>query len=152
RFCLRTRLQAAARSQQDLPAGCTGRVTRGGMMRTLWGSLLATETCWALVLTVSTVQAQSDHLRCYKVRDPQPPTSYTADLGGLVADTGCTIRLPAKMACVPSTKTNVTPTPPGGGGTGTPNSFFCYRVKCPPNSHPALSGADQFGIRTVQTR
>jgi len=52
-------------------------------------------------------------------------------------------------ACVPATKTNVVPTPPGGGATGTPNSFFCYKVKCPRATLPTLPGYDQFGNRTV---
>ena len=58
-----------------------------------------------------------DHLNCYKIKDPQAKATYTADLGGLVAEPGCTIKVPAKLACVPATKTNVAPTPPGTGGT-----------------------------------
>src|SRR5713101_3450419 len=95
-------------------------------------------------------QPVADHLKCYKVRDPQAKILYTADLGGLVAEPGCKIKVPAAMACVPSTKTIIgPPTPPGGGGTGTPNSFFCYKVKCPKATLPTLTGADQFGSRTV---
>ncbi len=94
-------------------------------------------------------QPVADHLKCYKVKDPQAPATYTADLGGLVADAGCRIKVPALMACVPATKANVTPTPPGGGGTGTPNSFFCYKAKCPKATIPPITGQDQFGSRTV---
>jgi len=94
-------------------------------------------------------QLTPDHLKCYKVKDPQAKTTYTADLGGLVAEPGCTIKVPAITACVPATKTNVSPTPPGGGGSGTPNSFFCYKVKCPKATLPTLTGTDQFGSRTV---
>jgi hypothetical protein len=90
-----------------------------------------------------------DHLKCYKVRDRQKKATYTANLGGLVTQTGCTIRVPAVMACVPSTKTSVAPPPPGDGGSGTPNSFFCYKVKCAKATLPTLTGADQFGSRTV---
>jgi len=94
-------------------------------------------------------QPVADHLKCYKVKDPQPRASYTADLGGLVAEPGCTIRVPAVMACVPATKTNVTPTPPGGGGTGMPNAFGCYKIKCPRPTLPAFQLNDQFGNRSV---
>jgi len=94
-------------------------------------------------------QPVADHLECYKVKDPQAKITYTADLDGLVAEPGCKIKVPAAMACVPTTKTNVQPMPPGGGGTGIPNSFFCYKVKCPKAALPALVGADQFGSRTV---
>jgi hypothetical protein len=50
----------------------------------------------ALCLTwIAPAPAQiADHLRCYKVKDPQGKTSYTADLDGV----GCTIKLPAKIA------------------------------------------------------
>jgi len=90
-----------------------------------------------------------DHLACYRIQDPQTRTKYLADLDGLVVEPGCTIRVPAVMACVPATKTNVAPTPPGGGGTGTPNSFLCYKVRCRKASLPTFSGSDQFGSRTV---
>jgi uncharacterized protein DUF1566 len=62
------------------------------------------------------------------------------------------IKVPAVMACVPSTKTNVAPPPPGGGGSGTPHGFFCYKVKCPTTTLPALPGTDQFGSRAVTPR
>jgi len=107
----------------------------------------------ALCLTFAktgATQPVPDHLQCYKVKDPQTKAKYTADLDGLVAEPGCTIKVPAIMACVPATKTNVQPTPPGGGGMGTPNSFFCYKVKCPKVTLTTLAGTDQFGSRSVR--
>jgi hypothetical protein len=105
----------------------------------------------ALCVTWVTAAAAQvpDHLKCYKIKDPQAKATYTANLGGLVAEPGCKITVPAQMACVPAAKTNVTPTPPGGGGTGVPNSFFCYKVKCQKATLPTLAGQDQFGNRTV---
>jgi hypothetical protein len=94
----------------------------------------------------------ADHLKCFKVKDPQMKALYTADLSGLTADSGCVIKVPAQMACVPSSKTNVQPTPPGGGGTGSTNGFFCYKAKCPKVVLPVLAGSDQFGDRTVTPR
>ncbi len=94
-------------------------------------------------------QPVPDHLKCYKIKDPQAKASYTANLGGLVAEPGCKIKVPATMACVPATKTNVTPTPPGTGGTGTPNAFGCYKTKCPKATLPAFQLNDQFGSRSV---
>src|SRR6185503_16046511 len=102
-----------------------------------------------VALSVVGAHAQTDHLECYKVRDPQARATYTADLDGLSLEPGCLIKVPAKLACVPATKTNVTPTPPEAGGTGTPNTFFCYKAKCPRAALPTLAGADQFGNRTV---
>ena len=94
-------------------------------------------------------QPVADHLHCYRVKDPQTKLSYLADLGGLVAEPGCLIRVPAQMACVPAVQTNATPTPPGTGAVGTPNEVFCYKVKCPRATLPTLAGADEFGSRTV---
>jgi hypothetical protein len=90
-----------------------------------------------------------DHLKCYKVKDPQARKTYTADLGGLVPEPGCVIKVPAKLACVPATKTNVQPVPPGGGGTGSPGAVLCYKIRCRPGPFPALVANDQFGSRTV---
>jgi hypothetical protein len=109
------------------------------------GALLVLATC-----TTARAQAVADHLKCYKVKDPQAKASYTADLGGLIAEPGCTIKVPAAMACVPATKVNVNPAPPPGtGATGAPNAFGCYKIKCPKATLPALPLNDQFGSRSV---
>jgi hypothetical protein len=91
----------------------------------------------------------ADHLQCYKVKDPQAKTEYTADLNGLTVAPGCTIKVPAKLACVPTVKSNVVPPAPETGGSGTPNVSFCYKVKCPKATLPAVNGTDQFGQRIV---
>ena len=103
----------------------------------------------AVLVSVAAADAQDDHLACFKVEDSQAKGKYTADIAGLVLERGCVVKLPAKMACFPATKSNVTPTPPGGGATGTPNAFLCYKVKCPKATLPTLAGEDQFGSRTV---
>ena len=61
----------------------------------------------ALLLAAVSNAAVPDHLTCYKVRDAQQGAKYTADLAGLAAEPGCSIHVPARIACVPSTKTNV---------------------------------------------
>jgi hypothetical protein len=107
----------------------------------------------ALLLSVPAL-AQTDHLECYKVRDTAAKAVYTADLAavGLPADSGCRIKVPAKLLCVPAAKTNVVPPPPGGGGSGTPNAFACYQAKCPRSTLPALPAVDQFAARDIQPR
>jgi len=107
----------------------------------------------ALQLSVlAGAQPVADHLKCYKVRDPQAKAAYTADLGGLVAEPGCTIKVPATMVCVPATKENVNPPPQGTGATGAPNAFGCYKVHCPKATLPILQLNDQFGSRAVTPR
>jgi hypothetical protein len=111
---------------------------------------LATATLWLATIAPGAAQPLPDHLKCYKVEDTQPKASYTADLGGLVAEPGCVIKVPGKMLCVEATKTNVTPTPPGGtANMGSAGRFLCYKVKCPKVGVAALQWQDQFGARTV---
>ena len=76
-------------------------------------------------------QPVPDHLECYKVKDSRPKASYTADLGGLVPEPGCTIEVPAKLLCVETAKTNVQPSPRGGSPANPAGRFACYSVKCP---------------------
>jgi len=111
------------------------------------GTMMALALCLAFVAPAGA--DVPDHLKCYRVKDRQTRTSYSADLGGLVAEPGCRITVPAQMTCVPSTKTSVSPTPPGGGGIGRPNSFNCYKVKCPRTIPPPFAASDQFGTRTL---
>jgi len=95
-------------------------------------------------------QPVADHLKCYKVKDTQAKATYTADLGGLVAEPGCRIRVPGTLLCVETTKTNVTPTPPGGAdNSGPAGRFMCYKLKCPKATLAALQWHDQFGDRQV---
>jgi hypothetical protein len=105
----------------------------------------------ALKLVAGTAVAQpvADHLKCYTAKDPLQKATYTADLGGLTAEPGCLIKLPAKLTCVPATKENVRPVPPGGGPTGTPNGFNCYTLKCPRTTPPSVPAEDQFGSRSA---
>jgi hypothetical protein len=47
--------------------------------------------------------AVPDHLACYKIKDGPAKATYTADVTGLVVQSGCTIKVPAAMASVPAT-------------------------------------------------
>ena len=104
-----------------------------------------------LVLGVPGASGQPvpDHLKCYKVEDSRPKASYTADLGGLVPEPGCKVKLPAKLLCVETAKTNVQPSP-SAGPSGTPaGRFACYKLKCPKNVAPTVTWQDQFGAGTL---
>jgi hypothetical protein len=95
-------------------------------------------------------QPVADHLKCYKVKDSRVKATYTADLGGLVSEPGCLIKVPGKMLCVEATKTNVNPPPPGGpDDSGPAGRFLCYKVKCPKAVLTPLSWHDQFGTGTI---
>ena len=118
--------------------------------KTAW-SMLPVATVLALT-TAPTAWAQptSDHLKCYKIKDTQAKKSYTADLTGLTAEPGCTIKVPAVQLCVETTKTGVVPMPPESGPTSPPaGEFLCYKLKCPKAALAPVMVNDQFGSRMV---
>ncbi len=117
------------------------------MKRTLAVGLGALCLTW---VAPGAAQPVADHLKCYKVKDPQAKAAYTATLDGLTPEAGCRISVPAKVLCTEAVKSGVTPTPPGGGPSGTPaGQFLCYKIKCPKTTLPTVAGVDQFGARTV---
>src|SRR5262249_60983291 len=73
---------------------------------------------------------------------------YPADLGGLLPEPGCQVKLPGKLLCVETTKSNVSPTPPGAPAGPAAGQFVCYQVKCPKGAPPVVSVTDQFGTHT----
>jgi len=113
----------------------------------------ALSTVLSLVLFTTSARAQTaDHLKCYKINDPQAKATYTADLGGLVPESGCTIKVPAKLLCVHATKTNVSPPPIVAPPADQPGDFLCYAIKCPKAGPFLVPFSDQFGARTVEAR
>jgi hypothetical protein len=97
----------------------------------------------------------NDHFKCYKVKDARAKASYTLDLiagvSGFANETGCAIKVGAKLICVQVKKQNVVPSPPGGGPGAGPNSgakFISYKLKCPKGVVPPASFTDQFGAGT----
>ncbi len=91
----------------------------------------------------------ADHLKCYKIRDSAPKVSYTADLGGLTSEAGCRIKVPGKMLCVETAKSNLNPPAPVPGSGGATGRFLCYKLKCPKVALAPVPWSDQFGVRSV---
>jgi hypothetical protein len=115
-------------------------------MKPTFVALIAALTLPAL----ASAQPVPDHLKCYKIKDSRAKASYTADLGGLVSEPGCLIKVPGTMLCVEATKANVNPPPPGGtDNSGPAGRFLCYKVKCPKAVLTPLTWHDQFGTGTV---
>jgi hypothetical protein len=90
-----------------------------------------------------------DHLACYNVKDPLAKGTYQADVDGLVPTPGCMIKVPGQLFCTQTTKTNVSPAPPGGGSAGPAGRFLCYKLKCPKTVAPTVAWHDQFGEREL---
>jgi hypothetical protein len=96
--------------------------------------------------------AQADHLECYKITDTLAGVRYTADVSGLALQPGCVLKTPAKLLCVPATKANVVPAPPGAAPGPAAAPSLCYQVKCVPPGTSSMVVTDQFGSRQIAPR
>jgi hypothetical protein len=104
----------------------------------------------SLALALPAGAQVTDHLKCYKIKDSATKAKYTADLDGLAPEAGCLIKVPGKLLCVATTKTNVSPTPPGSPAGRQTGRFVCYKVKCPKGTLAPIAWTDQFGTRSIQ--
>jgi hypothetical protein len=105
---------------------------------------------FAALVLAAPARAVPDHLKCYTIKDSAPHTSYRADLTGIVTAPGCLIKVPGKLVCVASEKTNVVPAPPGAPAGNAVGGFVCYAVKCSSSAPPNQAFVDQFGNRTMR--
>jgi hypothetical protein len=94
-------------------------------------------------------QGSLDHLTCFKVSIAEPKTNSRVTLGTQAGSQTCTLKAPAKVACLMTTGTQVTPTPPGGGPAATPDNLLCYPLKCPRPAQGRATLADAFGQHTA---
>ena len=106
----------------------------------------------ALLPHGAAAQTVENHISCWAIKDSAPAQRYQTTVVTPAGTETCTIRTPARVACAASAVTAITPTPPGGGPTGTTNgSFLCYPAKC---SKPTQSVniEDEFGRRLIKFR
>jgi hypothetical protein len=103
-------------------------------------------------LPVAAVAQVQDHLTCFAVKDRVARTKYQVTVTTDAGSQACIVKTPAKIACVQAAKTDVSPTPPGGGPSGSAaGSFLCYKAKCArPSGGSNVS--DQFGQRAITFR
>jgi hypothetical protein len=117
----------------------------------------------AVLLLAPRAGAQvSDHLACYKVRDPLELRGVVdVDAPAVGLDAGCKIKRATKL-CVPAAKTvleaedratkpptPITPRPVDGMSAA---GVVCYKVRCPKDQPPAgdQTVTDQFAARTLE--
>jgi hypothetical protein len=117
--------------------------------------LLNVATCMgALFLIARPASAQSDigNLTCFKVTDPMPRAKFQVSLGGEAGPMHCTLKAPARRACI-ATSGTVTPAPPDMGAAGAVStSFLCYQAKCSAPGPRAAEFEDAFGQRAATFR
>jgi hypothetical protein len=105
----------------------------------------------ALLPHAASAQVEN-HLSCWAIKDSAPQQRYQTTVATPAGTETCTVRTPARIACAASAVSGITPTPPGGGPTGTTNgSFLCYPAKC---SKPTanVNVEDEFGRRLIRFR
>ena len=99
--------------------------------------------------------AQTDHLKCYKIKDVGTFKSATADLvpsRPQFPGENCTLKGKAATLCVPAEKTNVSMGVNDFPSQTLQDALLCYKVKCPSKDTYQVPINDQFapGARTVQ--
>jgi len=108
----------------------------------------------ATLVTVPSAHAIDDHLKCYKIKDPNKFKGIvdlnTSQFGD---ELGCNLTIKASFFCAPASKDVVD----SGGLTILPvvgqdltNDQVCYKLKCAAPFPPDTDITDQFGSRTVE--
>src|SRR5262245_47500465 len=69
-------------------------------------------------------QPMENHLTCYAIKDSAPPTRYQVTISNSAGSQACTLRTPARIACVAAANTNVSPTPPGAAPAASATGSF----------------------------
>jgi hypothetical protein len=135
-------------------------LTLGSAVRYMAPMHRIVHTAAILCLFASGVGAQTDHLKCYKMKDSLKLTGVLdIDSPQFGLDAGCTVSK-AKLFCVPAEKSVVSATDRATGDPITPLPFttaptpddrVCYKVRCPVPAVPLpdQSITDQFGNRVV---
>jgi len=112
--------------------------------------------CLCFLITPLLAEAQSDHLKCYKMKDPlRLSGTVNIDSEQLGYEENCKIRR-ARVFCVPAEKDVVEAFDAGDpiglakiNGQELVDDRICYRIKCPQPFPPDQQLSDQFGTNRV---
>ena len=111
-------------------------------------------SAWAWLTSVASVANGGilvvNHFACHKIKDDLAKGTATKGMdedtpSGLVSQAGCVVKLPAKLACIPTFKDLSTPI----GVTVQSNPVLCYSVTCPKQAFGPWTLVDQFGTHNV---
>ena len=93
--------------------------------------------------------AQSAATACYKVKDLAPRRVFTVTVTNAGVTQTCRARSPARLGCLASQVSGITPAPPAGPASGTSGDLLCYRTKCPKPFPAAAQKADELGGQRI---
>jgi len=111
-------------------------------------------SAWAWLNSVASVAnggiIVANHFACHKIKDDLAKGTATKGMtedtpSGGVSQAGCVVKLPAKLACIPTFKDLSTPI----GVTVQSNPVLCYSVTCPKQAFGPWTLVDQFGTHNV---
>jgi len=107
----------------------------------------------ALLLGVQPVAAV-DNLSCFKATDSSPKGRFPTVLGGPFSPKTCILKTPAKIACVATHGTSITPAPPDDQSPPVIDNFLCYQARCSGPGGSAevtdMLAARQVGLRRAR--
>lgn len=96
--------------------------------------------------------AQSDGLvACYKVKDRAQRRVFRLTVTNAGVTQSCRVKVPAKLGCLGTQISDVTPTPPGGPSLPAAGDLLCYPIRCPRPFPPAAQKTDEFGGQRLVT-
>jgi hypothetical protein len=114
------------------------------MTKTIAFALLVSGT--VAPIGVALAQPVSDHLDCYRVKDPAGRKRFSVTLTNAGGTQTCTATTPAAFGCLASQVTAIAPPAPGTGpSAGAAFDFLCYRVKCPKGPRSSAETTDELG-------
>jgi hypothetical protein len=109
----------------------------------------------AMVALCGPAGAQTDHLKCFKIKDLAQFKAATADLLPSSLDfvgENCSLKGKGAQLCVPASKTNVLiedGVVQSVSADALTGAQLCYKVKCPTTASETVHVNDQFGTRDI---
>jgi hypothetical protein len=121
------------------------------MNRTMrWQSIrLAAALLGAFAVTAPAQAQVGGPVACYVVRDHAGHQAFrvTVTNGGITQS--CRLKVPARLGCLGTQLSGITPAPPGGPAAGATGDSLCYQLRCPRPFPPAIQRTDEFGGQRV---
>jgi hypothetical protein len=96
--------------------------------------------------------AQSSGLvGCYKVKDRAPHRAFTVTVTNAGVTQSCRVKAPARLGCLGTQISGVSPNPPGAPSLGAAGDVLCYPIRCFRPFPPAAQKTDEFGGQRLVT-
>jgi len=114
-----------------------------------WPRLRIAAAMLGFMMTVPVHAQVGGPVACYVVKDHARHQAFrlTVTSGGITQS--CRLKVPARLGCLGTQISGITPAPPGGPSTGATGDTLCYQLRCPRPFPPAMQRTDEFGGQRV---